>query len=226
MAQENKLKRKDLKEPDQFMVASNDFLGFLTRNKSVLASLLVGILVIGGGYLFMTQQKSSKNLEMESLYFQMTQLVQDQKDLTGEPLISKLSSLMAQFEEGDQKSRAQILLGDTQYQNKKYDDALSSFKIVLDKAQPGSLNYYMAQSGMAHSYEAKKDYNKAVAHYKNIIDHPGESPLFYVYLGLARCYELAQDSKNALLILREMQTKFSEHAGLEKVKLSLKRLEG
>ena len=226
MAQETKLKRKDLKEPDQFMVASNTSLNFLTRNKSIFISLLVGILVVGGGFLFMTQQKNSETLEMETLYFQMTQLVEGDKKLTGEPLISKLNSLLGQFEEGDQKSRAQLLLGGAQYQNKKYDDALSSFKIVLDKTQPGTLNYYMGQSGMAHSYEAKKDFNKAVIYYKNIIDQPGDAPLFYVYLGLSRCYELAQDSKNALLILREMQTKFPEHAGLEKVNLSLKRMEG
>ena len=226
MAQETKLKRKDLKEPDQFLVASNDFLGFLTRNKSVLASVLIGILAIGGGFLFITEQKSSETLKMESLYFKMTQLVEDEKELTGEPLISKLNSLLEQFEEGDQKLRAQLLVGGTQYQNKQYDDAISSFKMVLGKTQPGTLTYYMAQSGMAHSHEGKKDFNKAITHYKNIIDHPGESPLFYVYLGLARCYELAQDSKNALLILREMQTKFPEHAGLEKVKFSLKRLEG
>ena len=226
MAQETKLKRKDLKEPDQFLVASNEFLGLLTRNKSVLVSLLVGILVIGGGFLFVTQQKSAEILKMESLYFQMTQLVEDEKELTGEPLISKLKSLLEQFEDGDQKVRAQLLLGDTQYQNKKYDDALSSFKMVSDKAQPGTLTYYMAHSGMAHSYEGKKDFNEAITHYKKIIEHPGESPLFYVYLGLARCYELTQDSKNAVLVLREMQTKFPKHAGLDKVNLSLKRLEG
>lgn len=226
MAQETKLKRKDLKEPDQFLVASNEFLGLLTRNKSVLVSLLVGILAIGGGFLFVTQQKSTEILKMESLYFQMTQLVEDEKELTGEPLISKLKSLLEQFEDGDQKVRAQLLLGDTQYQNKKYDDALSSFKMVSDKAQPGTLTYYMAHSGMAHSYEGKKDFNEAITHYKKIIEHPGESPLFYVYLGLARCYELTQDSKNAVLVLREMQTKFPKHAGLDRVNLSLKRLEG
>ena len=226
MAQETKLKRKDLKEPDQFLVASDEFLGFITRNKPVLISLLVGVLVIGGGFLFMTQQKSSESLRMESLYFQMTQLVEDEKGLTGGALISKLNSLLEQFEEGDQKLRAQLLLGGTQYQNKQYDDALASFKMVSDKTRPETLTYYMAHSGMAHSYEGKKDFSTAITHYKNIIDHPGESPLFYVHLGLARCYELTQDFKNALLILRQMQTKFPEHAGLEKVNLSLKRLKG
>ena len=226
MAQETKLKRKDLKEPDQFLVASNTFLEFLTRNKSVLIYMLIGILAALGVFLFVADQKTSKILKMESLYFQMTQLVEDEKGPSGEQQISKLNLLLKEFEEGDQKLRALLLLGDVQYQNKLYDDALSSFKEVLDQAQPGTISFYMAHSGMAHAYESKKDFKNAVVHYKEIIDHPGESPLFYTYLGLARCYELTSDSKNALLILREMQTKFPNHAGLEKVNLSLKRLEG
>lgn len=226
MAQDTKLKRKDLKEPDQFLVASNEFLDFLSHNKSILLSALVGILVILGGYLFVAEHRSSESLKMESLYFQMTQLVEDQNEPAGEQLISKLNSLLEQIEEGEQKSRALLLLADTQFQINQYDNALSSFKRVLDKTQPGTLNFYMAQSGMAHSYEAKKDFKNAIIHYKNIVDHPGDSPLFYTYLGLARCYELAQDHKNAILILREMQTKFPQHASLEKVNLSLQRLEG
>lgn len=226
MAQDTKLKRKDLKEPDQFLVASNEILDFLNRNKTVLVSLLVGALVVSGGYLFFNYQKSSDSLKMESLYFQMTQLVEDVKEPGGEQLISKLEALFAQFDDGDQKLRAGLLLADTKYQNRKYDDAISSFQMVLDKSQPGTLNYSMAQSGLAHSYEGKKDFKKAIAHYKKIIDQPGESPVFYVYLGLARSYELSQDTQNAILILREMQTKFPQHAGLEKANLSLQRLEG
>ncbi len=226
MAQETKLKRKDLKEPDQFLVASNEFLDFFARNKSLIVGLLIGISVIIGGFLFVKHQESAENLEMESLYFQMTQLVEDAKESVGEEQISKLKSLLGKFEEGDQKLRAQLLLADAQYQSKSYDDALSSFQQVSDQVQPGTINFYMAQSGLAHSYEGKKDFKKAVGHYKKIIDHPGESPLFYTYLGLARCYERISDPKNAILILREMQTKFPQHADLEKAKLSLKRLEG
>lgn len=226
MAQETKLKRKDLKEPDQFLVASSEFLAFLTRNRSSLLSLLVGVLLIFGIFLFLSHQKNSERLEMEKLYFQMTQLIEDEKGPSGEPLISKLKALLEKIDAGDQKLRAQLLLGDAQYQNKLYDDALSSFNVVAADAQPGTLNFFMAHSGIAHSYAGKKDFKNAIVHYRKIIDSPGESPLFYVYLELARCYELLSDSKNALLILREMQTKFPKHAELEKVNLSLKRLEG
>lgn len=226
MAQDTKLTRKDLKKPDQFLVSSNKFLDFLARNKSVLIAVVAGLVLAGGGVLLVSHQNKAESLRMESLYYKMTQRVDENKESNGDQLISDLNYLFEQFNEGDQKLRAGVLLADSQYQNRHYDDAISSFKMVSDKASPGALIFFMAQSGLAHSYERKKDFKQAITHFKNIIDRPGEFPLFYTYLGLARCYELTQDTKNALLILREMQTKFSEHADLEKVDLSVKRLEG
>ncbi len=226
MAQETKLKRKDLKEPDQFLVASNEFLHVLDRNKGLLIGLLAGALLVGGGFLFIANQKKAENLRMELLYSQMTQLVNDGKGPSGDQLITKLQTLFEQFKDGDPKSRAGLLLADAQYRNKRYDDALASFKAVRDQALPGTLNYYLALSGMGHSYESKKDFKQAIIQYKQIIDQPGDFPLFYAYLGLSRCYELSKDIQNAQLTLREMQNKFSEHTGLEKVNLALKRLEG
>jgi tetratricopeptide (TPR) repeat protein len=225
MAQENKLKRKDLKEPDQFLVASNDFLDFLNRNKTSLLVFLVVILAGIGGFLFVSNQRQAQNMKMEALYHQMSQLVGETKDSSDEALLAKLKSLYGKFDTGDQKLRAGLILADFQYQNKNYEGALSAFEEVTGGAPAGTLNYNLAQSGIAHSYENKKDYNKAVIHYKKIIDMPGEYPLFHTYMGLARCYELSGDTKNALLILREMQNKFPKHPGLEKVDLTIKRLE-
>ncbi|MDH5761815.1 MAG: tetratricopeptide repeat protein [Nitrospinota bacterium] len=226
MAQENKLKRKDLKEPDQFLVASNEFLDFLARNKTSLLVVLVVILAVAGGFLFVSDQRQSQNMKMETLYHQMSRLVGEAKDSPDEDLLSKLKSLYDKFDKGDQKLRAGLILADFQYQNKNYEGALSAFQEVAEGAPAGTLNFNLAQAGIAHSYESKKDFNKAVSHYKKIIDMPGEYPLFHTYLGLARCYELSGDTKNALLILREMQNKFPKHPGLEKVDLTLKRLEG
>ena len=48
---------------------------------------------------------------MESLYFQMTQLVEDEKEPAGEQRISKLKSLLEQFEEGDQKLKGPAVAG-------------------------------------------------------------------------------------------------------------------
>lgn len=226
MAQETKLKRKDLKEPDQFLVASNEFLHFLDRNKGLLIGLLVVALLVGGGFLFTANQNKAENLRMELLYSQMTQLVNNGTGPSGDQLITKLQTLFEQFDEGDPKSRAGLLLADALYRSKRFDDALASFKAVRDQVLPGTLNYFLALSGMGHAHESKKNFKQAIIQYKQIIDHPGDFPLFYAYLGLSRCYELSKDIPNAKLTLREMQNKFSEHTGLRKVNLTLKRLEG
>ena len=226
MSQETKLTRKDLKKPDQFLETSNEFLIFIDRYKVILLSVVVVLFLAWGGYLFLSNQQKAEDLAMESLYFQMLQKVEESKDSSGDELISQLNSLFQQFKEGDQKLRAGLLLADTQYLNQRYDDALTSFTKVQDHARPGTLHSFLAQSGAAHSYEAQKDFEQAIAQYKKIIDQLGEFPLFYTYLGLSRCYKLSNDPKNAKLILREMQNKFPDHAGLDQVNLSLNRLEG
>lgn len=226
MAQDTKLRRKDLKEPDEFIVAGSDFLAFLTHNKNLLIGLLLVVALVVGGFMFMANQKKAEISRLETLYFQMTQKVKDSKGEMGSQLITDLKSLLDQIKEGPQRSRAQLLLADIQYQTKNYDEAIALFQSVADKSPVGTLNSNLAHSGMAYSYENKKDFKSAIDHFKKIVDHPGEFPLFYTHLGLSRCYESASDSKNAILILREMETKFPKHASLDKVKLALKRLEG
>ncbi len=225
MSQETKLTRKDLKQPDQFLTTSNEFLIFIDRYKIILLSVVVGLFLVWGIYLLLSNQQKAEDLAMESLYFQMLQKVKESKDSSGDELISQLDSLFQQFKDGHQKLRAGLLVADTQYLNQRYDEALVSFITVQDHARPGTLNSFLAQSGAAHSYEAQKDFQQAIAQYKKIIEQPGEFPLFYTYLGLSRCYKLSNDPKNAELILREMQNKFPDHVGLDRVNYSLKRLE-
>jgi len=226
MAQETKLHRKELKEPDQFIVAGGDFLAFLTHNKTLLLSLLGALVLIAGGFLFVSNQKKAEISRMEGLYFQMTQKVEDRKGDVDSQLISDLKSLLDQFNAGIQQNRAQLLLADIYFQAKNYDEAIKLYQAVSPQAAPGSIHYSMAHSGMAHAYESQNDYKNAIAHFKLVIDHPGDFPLFYSHLALARCYEKSNDSKNAVLVLREMETSFPKHADLEKARLALKRLEG
>ena len=75
----------------------------------------------------------------------------------------------------------------------------------------------MANVGLAYTYEVKGDFKKAIDLYKLTIDSNSSFPLFQVYWDLARCHENNNDTSNALLILREMQIKFSGSAELRKI---------
>ncbi len=75
MSQETKLTRKDLKQPDQFLTTSNEFLIFIDRYKIILLSVVVGLFLVWGVYLFLSNQQKAEDLAMESRYFQMRQKV-------------------------------------------------------------------------------------------------------------------------------------------------------
>ena len=82
----------------------------------------------------------------------------------------------------------------------------------------------MANVGLAYTYEAMGDYKKAIDLYKLAIDSSGSFPVFQVYWSLARCHENNKDTSSSLLILREMQIKFSNKPELEKIENRIKQL--
>ncbi len=220
-----KLDRKELKEPDQFQVLSAKIIEFVNRNKNIIATICFLILIgLAGAWYFLDKQKTN-NLRMESLYFEMEQLREKNKDQPDQ-LIQKLKEKLSEFDKGDQKQRAALILADVYYQNRKYDDAITIYSDILNNTSANKLDYFLAQNGKAHALEGQKKYKEAIDIFKSLVDKPSKFPLFYIYLGLARCYESNGDSKNAVLILREIKSKYTDHEGLEKVDSILKRLEG
>ena len=82
----------------------------------------------------------------------------------------------------------------------------------------------MANIGLAYIHEAEGELKNAIDSYKSVIDKNTSFPLFQVYWSLARCHVSNNDTSNALLILREMQIKFSGTAELEKIDKRIKQL--
>ena len=94
----------------------------------------------------------------------------------------------------------------------------------MNNSLPEGINYQMAQVGLAYSYESRADYKRAIEIFKLVIDANTGFPLFEVYWSLSKCHELNNDVSKALLILREMQIKFSENPQLERIENRIKKL--
>ena len=108
------------------------------------------------------------------------------------------------------------------FQNEDYDKAKSIYQEVRSKSR--GLNHEMAAVNLAYTYEAMGDLKKAIDLYKLAINSNSNFPLFQVYWSLARCHENNNDTSNALLILREMQIKFSGSAELKNIDDRIKEL--
>ena len=131
--------------------------------------------------------------------------------------------LLEGFSEGPQKQRASLILADQYYNEGSYDKAIEFYQNVLNESSL-PLTQQLANIGIAYSLEGKQDYINAISVYKTVIQHSSKYPLFDIYLGLSRCYELNNEKNEALLILREMQSKFSSNPKIENIKSKIKNL--
>lgn len=218
MANRLKISRKDLlKAPDHFLSTSEKAMLFFMDNRASVIGVIAAIAIAGLSFLGFRYYQETRTLRDEAFYFEIVKIV----DTTGNPTAKGILEKMG---EGMQKERASLLLGDRHFQNQEYDKAEALYSAVMNTSSPGKINYQMAQVGLAYCHEARKDYKKAIAVFKSVIDANTAFPLFEVYWGLAKCHELNNDVPNALLVLREMQIKFSESPQVDKIEGRIKQL--
>jgi tetratricopeptide (TPR) repeat protein len=224
MALQKQFKRKDLKKPDMLHVLTVRFFQFYENSKWLFFGCIFLLVVVGGGLWAYQYNSHLHEKKMETLYFQMVKIWANEKDKSLGTAINKLEEIIANIDESKVKQRASLLLADALYESKKYDKALPVYTKVKNLSKIGDLDFDLARVGLAHTLEAKADYQKAIETFKSIINGSTNYPLFYMYLGMARCHISLNDSKNAELVLREGLDKFPDHTDIAKIQLMLKDL--
>jgi len=225
MAKRLKVTRKELlKEPDQFLSISQKVSLYASQHKNTLL-IGTGVIVVFFGLLWgYRYNQQVQNLRMESLYLKMIKIHNQKPGKAPQDTTGELEKLLERFSEGPQQLRASLLLAEEYFQNGRFDKAIALYTDVRQRSGTKDLSRQLASVGLAYSYEGKKDYARAIDAYKALVNQPDGFPLFDVYTGLARCYELNNDPQNALLTLREIETKFQGHPQLESVKRRIARL--
>ena len=223
MARTTKMRRKDLIQPDHFISTTDVIIAYCTEHKTKIVFSIGSIFLIFFSGLWFKHNRNLNTLKMESLYFKLEQIKSSKLGGSKEK-IKQMNTLLLQFSKGPQKQRALLALADEYFNEGSYDKAIKQYRNILAESS-SSLNQQLATIGIAYSLEGKKDYKGAIVAYKTIIESHNEYPLFHVYLRLARCYELNNNQSEALLTLREMKIRFSNHPKLELAESRLKKLE-
>ena len=224
MAKGIKFKRKELNQPDQFISTTDLLLTYCSRHKTGLTSIILVVLLIIFSGFWIKYKQNITSLKMESIYFKMEQIKTENKT-NPKIKLEKIENLLNKLDRGPQKQRATMILADQYYDTQSYDRAIALYQNILVETVPTNLHYQLATVGIAYSLEGKKDYSDAILKYKSIIESPSTFPLFHIFLSLARCYESNNDRNSALLTLREMNGRFSNHSKLDLVKTRIIKLE-
>ena len=222
MAKAAKIRRKDLIQPDQFISTTDILIAYCSKHKTKLISIVISLIVVVFSGLWIKYNLNKKSLGMELLYFKVGQ-AKSAKESNSKDKIKQIRLLLNEFSEGPQKQRALLVLADEYFNEASYDKAIEFYQNVVN-GSGSSLSQQLANMGIAYSLEGKKDYKNAINAYKTTIQYSNEYPLFDIYVGLARCYELNNEKNEALLTLREMQNKFSSHSKINVIKSKIKSL--
>jgi len=222
MAKKIKITRKELlKEPDQFLSSTDKAMLFFKQNRFSVIGGVVGVMLLGLSFLGYQNYEKSQTMKFESLYFKMEKIAEE-SEKKGKKLQEQLIEIRDQIDEGPHRNRASLFLADIYFQYEDFDKAKSIYEEVRSKSS--GLNHEMAAVNLAYTYEAMGNLKKAIDLYKLTINSNSNFPLFQVYWSLARCHENNNDTSSALLILREMQIKFSGSGGLKNIDSRIKEL--
>jgi predicted negative regulator of RcsB-dependent stress response len=217
-----KISRKELlKQPDQFLSATDKAMLFFTNNRSAVIGTILAVVVGGVSLVGYQNYQHSQTMKFEAMYFEMEEVIKIEEAKGNNPT-SQLVKIRDQIRNKSHRNRASLLLADVYFQNGNFDNAKSTYQEIRNNSQ--GLNYQMANVGLAYTHEALEEYKKAIDLFKLAIDTSDSFPLFQVYWSLARCYENNKDISNALLILREMQIKYSGKIESEKIENQIKQL--
>ncbi len=197
-----------LKQPDEFITLSARAIHWARQNTKILsytgASVAAAVLIFvaANAYVGYADRKGQDayNKAYNALGSPFGEKSKD--DLTGAASLFEEVIKEHGFSGASRLALAQ--LASLRFGEKRFDDAISLYKTFMEKAAGESRYVALTKLSLAACYEAKGQFNEAVALLQSILDQPlvGEAALW----NLARLYRLSNEGEKE----KEMLKKFAE----------------
>jgi tetratricopeptide (TPR) repeat protein len=198
-----KMEKKDLDQPDAFQEAFGKFLDYARENRQKLyiaVGVLTLVIVLGAGYLFY-----SANYEKDAarLYFDARLKIMRADPMetgaVGPEVARVLSEVVDKYPSSDAAQSARYELGRLYFTIREYDTSIRVYKEFIDFASKKDIRLVYARFGIGYGYEAKKEYDKALEAFNQVVDSkPGNVFEGQSYRNIARVYEEMNENGKAL----------------------------
>ena len=205
MTRIKKITKKKLKEPDEFIGVTEQIFLFVTHHGKVIAAG-GGIVLIVLASLFIYQRWEKKSEEEASRKFsQAVEIYEGVSSPNREATPAEYKNVLGKFDEiitgfpSTLSGKTSILYkGNIQLRLGEFEEAIKSYQNFLEKAGKGKFFRLFALEGLGYAYEGKKEYEKALQAYREIIGEGDHFELADAYLNAGRCYEKLGKKKEAL----------------------------
>ena len=198
-----KIRRKELKKPDEFITFSSRIITWCQDNVrivvGVLASVVVLILITGAVFLF----KARRETEARGLYEEALSLYQVES--SGNAGAANYSMATAKLEEVRQRYRSTTVatnalmdLGNIYFQEGDYQKAIICYTDFLQRTDVSHPLYDQALESLGETYEAKGSWQEALEVYQRLASEGASVYQAQAQLYLGRVYEAMGDKQKAM----------------------------
>jgi len=139
--------------------------------------------------------------------------------------IRELETALAQYPSGSGAAQVAYELGSLRYDAQQYAQARGAWDLAVAQGAPRTLKA-LSQGGVAYTWEAERNYPKAVEAFKVALTGLGPKDFYYeeLILGLGRTQELSGQKADAIATYRRALGELAQSRRLEEIKARLAAL--
>ena len=139
--------------------------------------------------------------------------------------IRELETALTQYPSGPGAAQVAYELGSLRYDAQQYAEARGAWTLAAAQDAPRTLKA-LSQGGIAYTWEAERNYPKAVDAFKVALTGLGPKDFYYdeLILGLARTQELAGQKNEAIATYRRALGELAQSRRLDEIKARLAAL--
>jgi tetratricopeptide (TPR) repeat protein len=189
------------------------------------AIVAAGLLVAGGWYWHATTQQRATAVYAEAMTRAQPAQNPEATSETRAAAIRELEAALTQYPSGRDAAQVAYLLGNLRFQSQQYSQARGAFDLALAQGASRTLRT-LSRGGVAYTWEAERNYPKAVEAFKVALEGLGPKDFFYeeLLLGLGRTQELGGQKAEASATYRRAVSELPNSRRLDEIKARLAEL--
>ncbi len=189
------------------------------------AFVAAGLLAVGGWFWHSSGQHRAMSAYAAALtQAQSAQGPQAAPDAR-EAAIRGLESALTQYSSGSGAAEVAYQLGNLRFEGQQYSQARGAWELAVAQGATRTLKA-LSLGGVAYTWEAERNYPKAVEAFKTALTGIGPKDFYYeeLLLGLGRTQELAGQKTEAIATYRRALSELTQSRRAEEIRARLAAL--
>ncbi len=219
MAKKKRVTRKQLlKEPDEFLTFSAKAIRFVADNQRPAFGVAIGVVVVllafAGFQYFsnLSERRACAIFEQGRLNY-LAEISGNKTTQAKEQAAEQFEEVIRKYPSTNAARFSLAVYADMSYHRGDYQKAIELYKKALGAFSEEVAIQKLILNGLAHAYEAKKDYGAAAEYFHKITDTQDEFMKGDAYYNLGRMMEALNRPEKALEAYNKVLHGYPDSAG-------------